>query len=172
MAGRARRSPRRRVTGTKGKSTTAALVHHLARAAGEDAELAGNIGRPALELLDANPGALAVVELSSYQIADLAAGPEVALVTNLYDEHADWHGSDRVYREEKLRLLCLAQVRRAVLSARSPQLARAATGAGVERILFGDPAGWDSSPDRRDRLRRRAARWRPDSCRWRGSTTR
>ena len=45
------------VTGTKGKSTTAALAFHLARAAGATAQLAGNIGVPALDLLDARAGA-------------------------------------------------------------------------------------------------------------------
>jgi UDP-N-acetylmuramoylalanine--D-glutamate ligase len=128
------------VTGTKGKSTTAALIHHLARAAGEDAELAGNIGRPALDLLDADPQALAVLELSSYQIADLAAGPEVAVLTSLYDEHADWHGSARAYREDKLRLFSLPQVRRAVLPAGIAD--RAHVAGAAERILFGEPAGW------------------------------
>ena len=54
------------VTGTKGKSTTAALACHLALAAGERAHLAGNIGRPALDLLDTDPREPAVVELSSY----------------------------------------------------------------------------------------------------------
>jgi UDP-N-acetylmuramoylalanine--D-glutamate ligase len=113
----------------------------LARAAGEPAELAGNIGRPALELLDADPGELAIVELSSYHVADLAVGPEVAVITNLYDEHADWHGSARTYRAEKLRILALPGVVRAVLPARQPELASAPTAA--ERRLFGEPAGWD-----------------------------
>jgi UDP-N-acetylmuramoyl-L-alanine---L-glutamate ligase len=130
------------VTGTKGKSTTAALAHHLAGAAGEPAELAGNIGRPALDLLDLDPGTLAIVELSSYQIADLANGPEVAVVTNLYPEHADWHGSEQTYRAEKLRLLELPGVRAAVLPARFPELA-AVPSAAAERRLFGEPAGWD-----------------------------
>jgi UDP-N-acetylmuramoylalanine--D-glutamate ligase len=134
------------VTGTKGKSTTAALTHHLARAAGEPAELAGNIGRPALELLDADPATLAIVELSSYQIADLAHGGEVAVVTNLYPEHADWHGSEQVYREEKLRILTLPGLSHAVLPARQPELASAPTSAG-ERRLFGEPAGWDVTAD-------------------------
>ena len=66
------------VTGTKGKSTTAALAAHLARAAGVDAELAGNIGVPRSTCSTPTRRALAVVELSSYQIADLAVGPEVA----------------------------------------------------------------------------------------------
>jgi len=129
------------VTGTKGKSTTAALAHHLARAAGEPAELAGNIGRPALDLLDADPEALAIVELSSYQVADLDAGPEVAAITNLYAEHADWHGSADAYRTEKLRILALPGLTRAVLPARQPELASVPTAA--ERRLFGEPAGWD-----------------------------
>jgi UDP-N-acetylmuramoyl-L-alanine---L-glutamate ligase len=129
------------VTGTKGKSTTAALAAHLIRAAGRPVELAGNIGRPALDLLDADPGTLIVVELSSYQVADLAIGPEVAAITNLFAEHADWHGSEQAYRAEKLRLLGLPGVRKAVLPARFPGLAQLPTGA--ERVLFGQPAGWD-----------------------------
>jgi UDP-N-acetylmuramoyl-L-alanine---L-glutamate ligase len=129
------------VTGTKGKSTTAALAHHLALAAGVEADLAGNIGVPALELLDVPPERLAIVELSSYQIADLASGPEVAVFTNLYREHADWHGSEQAYRADKLRLLTLEQVREAVLPARQPELARAGTGA--RRRLYGSPEGWD-----------------------------
>src|SRR5262249_12605939 len=51
------------VTGTKGKSTTAALAAHVARAGTRHVELAGNIGRPALDLLDAASDSLAVVEL-------------------------------------------------------------------------------------------------------------
>ncbi len=129
------------VTGTKGKSTTAALAHALARAAGEPAELAGNIGRPALDLLDADPATLVVLELSSYQIADLAVGPEIAVLTNLYPEHADWHGSEQSYRAEKLRLLELPGVAEAVLPARSPELAEA-PGVAARR-LFGLPGGWD-----------------------------
>src|SRR5438477_552722 len=77
------------VTGTKGKSTTAALACHLLRAAAEPAQLAGNIGVPALDLLDADADAVAVVELSSFQIAVLENGPRVAVFTNLYSEHLD-----------------------------------------------------------------------------------
>jgi UDP-N-acetylmuramoyl-L-alanine---L-glutamate ligase len=133
------------VTGTKGKSTTAALAFHLALAAGVPVELAGNIGRPALELLDADPRALAVVELSSFHVADLTVGPEVAVITNLFPEHADWHGSEQAYRAEKLRILALPGVRTAVLPARLPDLARAETSA--ERRLFGAPEGWDATPE-------------------------
>jgi UDP-N-acetylmuramoyl-L-alanine---L-glutamate ligase len=127
------------VTGTKGKSTTAALAQHLARAAGVSARLAGNIGVPALELLDAPDAQVTVLELSSFHIADLHTGPEVALVTNLFREHTEWHGSEASYRADKLRLLDLPGVRVAVLNGRAPGLADQA----LEPILYGVSGGWD-----------------------------
>ena len=130
------------VTGTKGKSTTAALAFHLARAGGHSAHLAGNIGVPALDLLDLEPAEVTVVELSSFQIADLDSGPEVALIANLFREHTDWHGSEQAYRQEKLRLLELPGVRVGVLGARDPRLASLAP-ADVEIRRFGSPQGWD-----------------------------
>jgi UDP-N-acetylmuramoylalanine--D-glutamate ligase len=110
------------VTGTKGKSTTAALAAHLARAAGRTVQLAGNIGVPALDLLDDEPADVTVVELSSYHTADLESGPEVAVVTSLFREHTDWHGSEEAYRADKLRLLGLPGVRVAVVNWRDGRL--------------------------------------------------
>jgi UDP-N-acetylmuramoylalanine--D-glutamate ligase len=154
------------VTGTKGKSTTAALAAHLARAAGRSVQLAGNIGVPALDLLDEEPADVAVVELSSYHTADLARGPEVALVTSLFREHTDWHGSEEAYRADKLRLLGLPGVRVAAVNWRDERLreelqsggrarlggaqtadgaAAGATADGAAPMLlrYGTPAGWD-----------------------------
>ncbi|HTA32588.1 MAG TPA: UDP-N-acetylmuramoyl-L-alanine--D-glutamate ligase [Solirubrobacteraceae bacterium] len=131
------------VTGTKGKSTTAALALHLARAAGLTAQLAGNIGVPALDLLDRDAAEVTVLELSSYHTADLEIGPEVALVTNLYREHTDWHGSEQAYRADKLRLLGLPGVRVAVLSARDERPVESA--AELEVLRFGLPGGWDAT---------------------------
>jgi UDP-N-acetylmuramoylalanine--D-glutamate ligase len=130
------------ITGTKGKSTTASLAFHLARAAGRAVHLAGNIGVPALDLLDQDPAELAIVELSSYQIADLEVGPQVAVLTSLFREHVDWHGSPEAYREDKLRIVGLPGVRVSVLNARSVQLLAAAP-AATEAIAYGTPAGWD-----------------------------
>ena len=94
------------ITGTKGKSTTASLVERLVTAAGAHAELAGNIGRPLLDLLHPQrPPDVWVVELSSYQAADLRFSPEVAVVVNLFREHVDWHGSEAVYYADKLNIL-------------------------------------------------------------------
>ena len=133
------------ITGTKGKSTTAALAFHLARTAGQPVHLAGNIGVPALDLLDQDPTELAVVELSSYQIADLEVGPQVAVLTSLFREHLDWHGSPESYREEKLRIVGLPGVRVSVLNGRSQELLAAGRGA-IEAIPYGVRDGWDLTP--------------------------
>ncbi|MHB8240699.1 MAG: UDP-N-acetylmuramoyl-L-alanine--D-glutamate ligase [Solirubrobacteraceae bacterium] len=133
------------VTGTKGKSTTAALIHHLIGCAGHSVQLAGNIGAPALDLLDLEPAELVVLELSSYQIADLQNGPQVALITNLFREHTDWHGSEGAYRSDKLRLLDLPGVRTAVLNARDETLGALAP--AVEVRPYGTPQGWDVQAD-------------------------
>jgi UDP-N-acetylmuramoyl-L-alanine---L-glutamate ligase len=130
------------ITGTKGKSTTAALVCELARASGRSARLAGNIGAPALELLDDDRVEIVALELSSYQTSDLERGPEVALVTNLFREHTDWHGSEETYRADKLRLLALPGVRTAVLNARD--LVLAALEPAVSLRFYGRPDGWDT----------------------------
>lgn len=130
------------VTGTKGKSTTTTLIAHLAAAAGHDVHLAGNIGRPALDLLDAPPSDWAIVELSSYQVADLVCGSELAAITNIYEDHLDWHGSGALYRRDKLRLLSLPEVRTCVLPA---GLDAECGGNGVRR--FGAADGWHVSGD-------------------------
>ena len=134
------------VTGTKGKSTTATLLAHLGRAAGRTVHLSGNIGAPALDLLDAPPCELVVIELSSYQIADLVRGPEVAVVTNLHPEHLDWHVTEANYRADKLRLLGLDGVRATVVNGRDPALVKAA-GVGPDTVCFGVPGGCDVTPD-------------------------
>jgi UDP-N-acetylmuramoylalanine--D-glutamate ligase len=94
------------VTGSKGKSTTATLAWRLLRAAGRPAALAGNIGKPCLDVLDEvlAARAVSVLELSSYQCADLALGPTVAVFTSLFPEHMDWHGGAEDYFAAKLRL--------------------------------------------------------------------
>ncbi|HUV33059.1 MAG TPA: UDP-N-acetylmuramoyl-L-alanine--D-glutamate ligase [Devosiaceae bacterium] len=90
------------VTGTKGKSTTAKLTHSMLVASEIDAGLGGNIGVPPLDL---DPHAVVVLELSSYQIADLELDPDIVGITNLYREHLDWHGSIDRYYADKLAIL-------------------------------------------------------------------
>jgi len=95
------------ITGTKGKSTTAALVAHLLRAGGLNVQLAGNIGLPLLDCTDEQVDWW-VIELSSYQLVDLEARPGIAAILNLTDEHLDWHGGSNNYRNDKLRIAELA----------------------------------------------------------------
>ena len=128
------------ITGTKGKSTTAAVLARLLSAAGV-AHLAGNIGRPALDLLDIPDRDWVVLELSSYQIADLRRGPEVAAITNLYRDHLDWHRSEEAYRREKLRLFSLPGVLACAYPSNSADIA-AAVAACRRRIAFGGGDGW------------------------------
>lgn len=97
------------ITGTKGKSSTAALIAHLLRASGVRTGLAGNIGLPLLSLHLLAPADWYVIELSSFQTADLDFAPNVAVLTNLVEEHLDWHGSAERYRQDKLRLFLTAQ---------------------------------------------------------------
>jgi UDP-N-acetylmuramoyl-L-alanine---L-glutamate ligase len=125
------------ITGTKGKSTTATLVHSLLCAAGYRGELAGNIGRPALDLLDIPDEHWAVVELSSYQTADLVNGPAIAALINIYKEHTDWHGDQATYCRDKARLLALPGVRACVMAA---ELEIACAGDASWR--FDTPDGW------------------------------
>jgi UDP-N-acetylmuramoylalanine--D-glutamate ligase len=131
------------VTGTKGKSTTTALLAHLLRAGGHRTALAGNIGLPLLELQDADAQFWAI-ELSSYQTGDVAASgvrPEIAVVLNLFPEHLDWHGSEARYIGDKLRLLTDARPRIAVLNAGDPLLA-ALRLPGSDVRWFGGSDGW------------------------------
>lgn len=91
------------ITGTKGKSTTATLVHLMLTESGLDAGLAGNVGLAPLEIADRNK--IVVFELSSYQTADMAFSPDIAAVTNLTPEHTDWHRTTERYYADKLNLI-------------------------------------------------------------------
>ena len=125
------------VTGTKGKSTTSALIAHLARALGVRTALAGNIGLPLLELLDQRAD-LWVIELSSFQTGE--AGPlELGVITSLYEEHLDWHGSRERYVADKLKLA--DATRTLLVNGLQPGLLER-TAAHPHRLLFGTPEGW------------------------------
>jgi UDP-N-acetylmuramoylalanine--D-glutamate ligase len=122
----------------------------LLRAGGHVTGLAGNIGLPLLEVLDADPAPeYWVIELSSYQTGDVAhsgAHPQVAVALNIFPEHLDWHGSEARYVEDKLRLLTQAAPAIAVINARDPRLtALSLPGSDVRR--FGDADGWHLRED-------------------------
>ncbi len=94
------------ITGTKGKTTTAALAHAvLAADPSHDAVLGGNVGRPLVDRLDAiTPASRVVIELSELQLPSLSRGTTVAVYTNVTADHLDRHGSVEAYRRVKRRL--------------------------------------------------------------------
>jgi UDP-N-acetylmuramoylalanine--D-glutamate ligase len=91
------------ISGTMGKSTTAALTAHLLDHAGVKTCLAGNIGKPMLDC-ESTGADWWVIELSSYQISDLEAQPDIVVLLNLSEEHLDWHKGVENYRADKLKL--------------------------------------------------------------------
>ncbi len=102
---RAATAPFIAITGTNGKSTTTALVAHLLRSAGRDAEIGGNIGTAILSLGPPDQTRAHVIECSSYQI-DLAPtlDPSVGILLNITEDHLDRHGTLAHYAAVKERL--------------------------------------------------------------------
>ena len=94
------------ITGTNGKSTTTALITHLLKSAGIDAQMGGNIGVPVLRLENFAPGRAYVLEVSSYQI-DLAPSlkPTVGILLNVSEDHLDRHGTIENYAAIKTLLV-------------------------------------------------------------------
>ena len=93
------------ITGTNGKSTTTALVHHILQTAGVPSLMGGNIGLPILSRDPLPKGGVYVLELSSYQI-DLTQSLDcdVAVLLNITPDHLDRYGSFNAYAESKARL--------------------------------------------------------------------
>jgi len=129
------------VTGTKGKSTTASLIAHLLAASGLTAELRGNIGRPLLDSAPVAAGAVWVIEISSYQAAELDVSPDVAVLLNLFPEHLDWHGDVETYYRDKLRLFAGQRRGMAVIN-RTDEVSARFTSVFTHPVWFNDPQGF------------------------------
>ena len=96
------------ITGTNGKSTTTALVHHLLKSAAVPVRMGGNIGLPVLSQPALPPGGVYVLELSSYQI-DLTQSLhcEVAALLNVTPDHLDRYADFAAYAASKARLFAM-----------------------------------------------------------------
>lgn len=93
------------ITGSNGKSTVTTLLYHMGRAAGKETLAGGNLGEPALDLLDQQQPDLYVLELSSFQLQRTKSLPAaVAVLLNVSPDHLDWHASEREYRNAKYRV--------------------------------------------------------------------
>lgn len=131
------------VTGTKGKSTTSALIAHMLRACGKRVQLAGNIGT-ALLACETEDVDWWVIELSSYQLCDLQGQPELGLLLNLSPEHLDWHGGVENYMRDKLRLAELTRRGGLIVNAADALLHEKfahVVDCDVDIQWFNDPAG-------------------------------
>ncbi|RMG28689.1 MAG: UDP-N-acetylmuramoyl-L-alanine--D-glutamate ligase [Gammaproteobacteria bacterium] len=108
---RAARAPIVAITGSNGKSTVTTLVYEMAREAGLEARAGGNLGTPALELLDGREPDLYVLELSSFQLEAVETlQARVAAILNLSADHLDRYSGMPQYRAAKARIFRHAEV--------------------------------------------------------------
>jgi len=122
------------ITGSNGKSTVTSMVGEMLAADGCPAGVGGNLGTPALDLLDSAKRAY-VVELSSFQLERSAPLPlAAAVVLNVAPDHLDRHGSMEAYAAAKARIYLDCEV--AVVNRDQPELA-ALVPAGVRTVSFG-----------------------------------
>lgn len=134
------------VTGSNGKSTTSALIHHVLSEAGKEVQLAGNIGRGVLDIDPPGDGGVVVLELSSYQ-TELARAltPDVAVFTNLSPDHLDRHGGHGGYFAAKRRLFAEGGPDRAVVGVDEDEgrflAGQLSEGPGDDRVIRVSVAG-------------------------------
>jgi len=94
------------ITGTKGKSTTASMIAHVLSKSGVNYVFGGNIGIPMTDLLpEITTETIVVLELSSFMLLELRASPHIAVITNFFSDHLDFHGSRERYLDAKLNIV-------------------------------------------------------------------
>ncbi|OYY91077.1 MAG: UDP-N-acetylmuramoyl-L-alanine--D-glutamate ligase [Sphingomonas sp. 28-66-16] len=127
------------ITGTNGKSTTTALLHHIVAGAGVPTLMGGNIGLPILEQDPLPAGGVYVLELSSYQIdLTFSLDCDVAVLLNITPDHLDRYDGFEGYAAAKARLFAMQSAgHKAIISiadAPSAQIARALSARGEDLI--------------------------------------
>lgn len=114
------------ITGSNGKTTTTWLVHHILKAAGYPAILAGNVGTPLISFVDQmNADTVSVVELSSFQLEWIEKfRPDIGVFLNLTPDHLDRHKTMEAYTAAKARIFeKQTELDAAVLNADDPPTA-------------------------------------------------
>ena len=132
---RAAHAPVVAITGSNGKSTVTALLGEMARAAGQEVRVGGNLGPPALDLLERPAAALFVLELSSFQLETTSSlEPSAAAVLNISEDHQDRYDDLESYAAAKARIF--AGEGAMVLNRDDPRVVRMAR-AGRQLVWFG-----------------------------------
>ncbi len=129
------------VTGSNGKSTVTTLLYYMCLADGRKTLAGGNLGEPALDLLDQPVPDIYVLELSSFQLQRTQSLPaEVAVLLNVSPDHLDWHVDEDEYRRSKYRIYREAEA--AVINRADEEAAKHAE--RCERVIsFGSDAPAD-----------------------------
>jgi UDP-N-acetylmuramoylalanine--D-glutamate ligase len=126
------------ITGTKGKSTTSALIHHVLSANNLEAALIGNIGMPPLSQLDQiTSNSKLVIEMSSHQLACLKTSPDIAVIQEITSEHLDYYASTEAYIQAKQAITKYQKVNQYVITDPSWQHSwRMAQDSAAQPLLF------------------------------------
>ncbi|WP_324717316.1 UDP-N-acetylmuramoyl-L-alanine--D-glutamate ligase [Carboxydochorda subterranea] len=142
------RAPVIGITGSSGKTTTTTLTGRMLQATGRPVFVGGNIGEPLIDRLDRiEPGALVVLELSSFQLETTEVSPHGAVVTNITPNHLDVHLTMEAYIAAKSRILAFQAPRDfAVLNAADPVVSGLAVQTPAQVLWFGSqrrlPGAW------------------------------
>ncbi|MBI2024779.1 MAG: UDP-N-acetylmuramoyl-L-alanine--D-glutamate ligase [Candidatus Harrisonbacteria bacterium] len=130
------------VTGTKGKGTASTLIHKILAASGQKTFLAGNIGKPMLDVLSKlDKKSTAILELSSFQLQDLEKSPPVAVVLDVFPDHLDVHKNMKEYVEAKSSVTKYQKFSDAVFFFKDNPLS-----AKIARLSHGAKIGIDGNP--------------------------
>ena len=136
------------ITGSNGKSTVTTLLDHMCRADGHKVLTGGNLGLPALDLLDEEVPDGYILELSSFQLQRTQTVPaSVAALLNVTPDHLDWHADEDEYRQAKYRVF--REARAAVINRADP--ASIEHTAHLEKVIS---FGLDVPPDGHYGIRR------------------
>jgi UDP-N-acetylmuramoylalanine--D-glutamate ligase len=133
------------ITGSNGKSTVTHLVANMCKAAGKKVLMGGNIGVPALDLLEQSADVI-VLELSSFQLeTTYSLMPIVATVLNITEDHLDRHGDLATYKQIKLKVYenCQFMVCNRDDTLSYPQNSKAAMSFGLSKTSVG--FSWDNN---------------------------
>jgi len=125
------------ITGTNGKSTTTALIHHILSSAGVPSLMGGNIGLPIMAQQPLSAGGVYVLELSSYQLEITETlDCDIAVLLNITPDHLERHGTMEAYVAAKARLFDMQYGGVAVIASRDRWSSTVASQHGVEALVF------------------------------------